>query len=52
MQTAIHVTYDFNKTLSENFEEFRDEKAKQDESDQINFLRQPATGKAVNEAHN
>ena len=50
IQTAIRVSYDHEKTLDENFEEFSEQKAKQDESDQVNFLRQPACTKAVDDA--
>ena len=50
VQTAICVTYDYEKGLDENFNEFKDQKKKQDESDKVNFLRQPATGLALEEA--
>ena len=50
MQTAIRVSYDYTKTLDENLESYKMQKKVQDESDQVNFLRQPAAGLAVEEA--
>lgn len=44
MQTAIRVSYDHNKSNDENLEEYKMQKKVQDESDQVNFLRQPAAG--------
>lgn len=51
MQTAIRVSYDHTKSMDENLKEYQEQKARQDESDQVNFLRQPAAGQAVDEAH-
>ena len=50
MQTAIRVSYDYTKSNDENLEEYKMQKKVQDESDQVNFLRQPAAGLAVEEA--
>ena len=50
MQTAMENTYNYGKSLDENFQEYKDQKFMQDESDQVNFLRQPASGQAVDEA--
>lgn len=51
MQTAIRISYDHTKGMDENLKEYKDQKARQDESDQVNFLRQPASGEATDEAH-
>ena len=51
MQTAIRVSYDHTKRLDENLKEYTDQKERQDESDQVNFLRQPAAGKTMDTAH-
>ena len=51
MQTAIRVSYDHNLSLDENFKEYTDQKARQDESDAVNFLRQPEAGKTMDTAH-
>ena len=52
MQTAIHASYDYTKSLDENLKEYTNQKVMQDESDQVNFLRQPAAGQAVEEKAN
>lgn len=50
MQTAIRLSYDHDKRLDENLQEYKIVKQLQDESDQVNFLRQPASGEAVETA--
>lgn len=39
MQVATKLSYDHDKTLDENLEDYKLRKALQDEADQINFLR-------------
>lgn len=39
MQTAILGTYDYQMSLDQNLEVYKNQKVLQDESDQVNFLR-------------